>query len=249
MKKTPKVKNPPFKPSEASFTLFLNTQSFGPKGADPGHPDPLTATITTEIALEYRELAAIHVDLRFCQHACSRMLDQRQGLKKTKSLFDSHLPYMDEMRLTMMGAFVTYARCFGTGKRLRLDYKQIWGEKDPARDAHQYFKDIRDKFIAHCINDFEDVGVALTYVLEDEKPVVFLLTDAYSTAFIPSVDLIKWLRRLSKQAQKHVENRMDQLRAQILKAGKEMTAEELGALPNLKVRAGSFGQAKNVKPR
>lgn len=233
-------RNPPFKIKDANYSLFMYAQSWGPKGSNPGHSNPQLAKLNTDEADEYGQLVAIHVDLRFCELLSDLMIKQRRAMKSIKKIDNSHLPFIDEMRMAMIASHVAYGRCFGTGKRQRLDHRKIWREGDSARKAHRYFKDVRDKFVAHSVNDFEDVGVALTYVMEDEEPSVFHVTDAIATSIIPSDYLVKWLRRLSKQAQKHVENRIDELRNRILKQGKQLTGDELKAMPGLSVKAGAF---------
>jgi len=230
--------------------MFLLGQAFGPKGVDPGHSQPINARLNTDLALDYGQLAGVHVDLRHCQHLCNRMLELRPQLKRMQkqSLPENQiLQTVDEMRMTMITALVVYVRCFSGGKRLRLDHTQVWKEKDPARDAHHYFKNVRDKFVAHPVNDFEDVAVALTYVMEEDHPVIFAVSDAYGASVLPNEYLIRWLRRLSKQAQKYVENRLDQLRPQLIKAGKSLTVDELQALPKLLIKAGNFNEPGKAK--
>ena len=244
-----KRKNPSFVMKDATYSLFMNFQSFGEKGTNHKLREAQLAKLNTEKAKEYGELAAIHMDLRFCEHLCDRMLANRRQLKTIPLLQPCHTPIMDEMRMAMIASHVAYCRCFGSGTRQRLDHRDIWREGDPARDAHQYFKDVRDKFVAHSVNDFEDVGVALAYIMEEEGPSVFHVMDAVGTSILPSDYLVKWLRRLSKQAQKHVENRIDQLFTQILKSGKQLTESELKAMPTLSLTAGAYDKPGKARSR
>jgi len=247
MAKERKKKNPAFSSREAGFSLVTLGMTFGPKGQALIHDDARIAALDNEEAKLYGELAAVHVDLKHCEHLCDRMLDLRRTLKKFPRDADGAGFAFDNMRMAMISALVSYMRCFGQGKRERLDPRVIWKEGDSARDAHQYFKDVRDKFVAHSVNDFEDVSVGLTYMFEDKERTVLSLTDVIGTAALPNEYLLKWLRRLSKQAQKHVENRLDQIRAPLLKRAKALTKAELDALPTLQIKAGSYDSPTRPK--
>lgn len=56
-------------------------------------------------------------------------------------------------------AVVRYGRCFASGVRRRLKREDL--AKLDASDlaAHDYFKALRDKFVAHSVNPFEDTYV------------------------------------------------------------------------------------------
>jgi hypothetical protein len=61
-------------------------------------------------------------------------------------------------------ALIAYARCFGTGVRARLD-KGIFGDQEDMIRMHDYYKNIRDKHLAHSVNPFEvtATGIAVLY--------------------------------------------------------------------------------------
>lgn len=65
------------------------------------------------------------------------------------------------VRSLWSSALISYVRCFASGRRAKLDkkiYVDLLG--DPI-GTHQYYKDTRDKHIAHPVNAFEEVGVGL----------------------------------------------------------------------------------------
>ena len=55
-------------------------------------------------------------------------------------------------------ALVKYVRCFTSGKRFGLD-PSVFDGLAGASETHQYFKNMRDKHVAHSVNPFEGVGV------------------------------------------------------------------------------------------
>ena len=63
----------------------------------------------------------------------------------------------------MIAALISYTRCFSAGKRLGLSediFKNDKLEGDPL-GCHHYFKNLRDKHIAHSVNPFEQIVVDL----------------------------------------------------------------------------------------
>ena len=65
------------------------------------------------------------------------------------------------VRSLWSSALISYVRCFGSGRRARLEasiYAYLPG--DPI-GTHQYYKDTRDKHIAHPVNAFEEVLVGV----------------------------------------------------------------------------------------
>lgn len=67
-------------------------------------------------------------------------------------------------------ALVTYCRCFGKGKREPLKVDVFDDLPTEAMDAHNYFKDMRDKHIAHSVNKCEHVQVGVMLVPEELGP-------------------------------------------------------------------------------
>lgn len=53
-------------------------------------------------------------------------------------------------------AVIKYGRTFGSGARAGIPMAWINSLPTPYQECHRYFKDLRDKFIAHSVNAFED---------------------------------------------------------------------------------------------
>lgn len=69
-------------------------------------------------------------------------------------------PYVLEAMI--VAAVIKYFRCFGRGMRANLKPSDVAVLGHEKRSAHDYFKNLRDKFIAHPVNHFEDSFVTAT---------------------------------------------------------------------------------------
>jgi hypothetical protein len=58
-------------------------------------------------------------------------------------------------------AFTSYGRCFGTGVRASLDSDLVKRLPAHLQDRHAQVKNLRDKWVAHSVNSFEDVRIRI----------------------------------------------------------------------------------------
>ncbi len=65
------------------------------------------------------------------------------------------------VRSLWTSALISYARCFGSGRRARLEPYIFANLQGDPLDTHQYYIDTRNKHIAHPVNAFEEVRVGL----------------------------------------------------------------------------------------
>ncbi len=82
-------------------------------------------------------------------------------------------PSIEESRVmtaVCVAAVVTYGRTMTTGVRSGITLEQIRELPAHLQDAHQYFKDFRDKFIAHSVNALEENAVVAYLVPEERGP-------------------------------------------------------------------------------
>ena len=102
------------------------------------------------MAARLGDLSLVLLDLRSVIELCRRL-----GSELAK-------PAAERDNLTIealwTAALVKYVRCFTSGKRTELD-ASVFEDINGARDTHQYFKNMRDKHVAHSVNPFEGVGV------------------------------------------------------------------------------------------
>lgn len=94
------------------------------------------------------DLYGIENDLRACREYCEKYLQVFAGI---------HQPTEETRHLECFSVyiFVKYGRCFKGGIRSATE-KQILGNLiSDDLDLHQLVIDVRDKYIAHSVNDFE----------------------------------------------------------------------------------------------
>jgi hypothetical protein len=131
-------------------------------------------------------------------------------------------------------ALVTYVRCFASGKRYGLTeriYSELPGEPI---DTHRYYKDTRDKHIAHSVNAFEETVVG-GILSDQELESIEVLGVANLTAhrISDSAGGVDQLRGLAEHARRYIAQKGHEAEEKILNKAKSLTAEQLRALPRL----------------
>jgi|GEM_PF-2671187 len=73
-------------------------------------------------------------------------------------------------------SLIRYFRCFATNVRLGLVRFDLAELSDELLKQHDYFKDLRDKFVAHSVNPFEENWVTATAIVRDgvQQPITAL---------------------------------------------------------------------------
>ena len=180
------------------------------------------------------DLASIFQDLSFTIQACQGLLDVMKGEPKDAILMQS----------IWTAALISYVRCFATGKRFGLSEETISHLEGNPIDVHRFYKNLRDKHIAHSVNPFEEVAVGLVLPkqgsTENEIQGVATLSKRHIAASREDVEnlivlastLREEVRRLAKEAE-----------AETLEAGKEIPLENLYKRPRLRVTAPGSDQA------
>lgn len=103
------------------------------------------------------DLTGIRNDLEAVARICKRVQNDAGNFKFEPGV--NVLAMLDERMLAadlVCAAIVRFMRTHGTG--VRGGIPSSWVEDLPTdlRDAHTYFKNLRDKFIAHSVNPLED---------------------------------------------------------------------------------------------
>lgn len=135
--------------------------------------------IKSEMARQLADYSLIENDITGVISACDRLLTELSN------------EVVDEIVCASLWtqALIRYGRCFGSqGFRKSVSVEPF--VKEEFKTIHQYFRDIRDKHIAHSVNNFENaaVGVVISAPNEDDKKVfevgVLDYRVAYSTGKI-----------------------------------------------------------------
>lgn len=102
------------------------------------------------------DLHGIDNDLRDVVKLCNKCLDFLQALPPPEG---DPIDWLDKSWLSgeiSFAAVIKYGRTFGSGTRLSIPSSWIERLTPEYQDKHRYFKNLRDKFIAHSVNSFED---------------------------------------------------------------------------------------------
>lgn len=118
--------------------------------------------IKSEMASQLADYSLIENDITDVVSACDRLLIELSN------------EVIDEIVCASLWtqALIRYGRCFGSsGFRKSVSVEPF--VKEEFKSIHQYFRDIRDKHIAHSVNNFENaaVGVVISAPSEDDKKV------------------------------------------------------------------------------
>ncbi|MGQ0526266.1 MAG: hypothetical protein ACT4P8_21710 [Betaproteobacteria bacterium] len=105
--------------------------------------------VTLPEAEALADLYGIEYDLATASYLCAKALEMWESDSRDYLVIEA----------LVSATIVRYARCFATGTRLGLARIDLAELQSSALSAHDYFKALRDKFVAHSINPFEETFV------------------------------------------------------------------------------------------
>lgn len=184
------------------------------------------AQVDFQEARNLADLASIHQDLSFVVDGLSRLLRLLQN--------DDEDTVVQQSLWT--AALVAYTRCFATGKRLGLSedilQTQEWEGDDPIK-CHRYYRNLRDKHIAHSVNPFEEVAVGLVLSPPDAQTWQVEGVAVLSRKLMfPSAEGVRTLLNLASCARREIASRAEALTDETLQAGRRFPIDDLLAPTN-----------------
>lgn len=215
-------------------------------------PDPIVRVTDGEEGSRKREILAYRLELEESQdaeqfHAVFRdlqtvvltanylvdILNERTAQQGELASVGTY-PLVE--RSLYIAALVTYARCFGSGKRRRLDESIFFGDAEYLLDWHRYFIEVRNKHIAHSVNPFE-VHDAIVWIedVETESPKVHRVSVANTVRQSDDSRTVRQLSQLAAYAQAIAYGKMDTTLKKLQNLIDQWSAEELRALKPLVV--------------
>jgi hypothetical protein len=196
------------------------------------------------------EWHSVYRDLEFVIEVSSylvRLLEQReQQLGQPTSVGSSGA----HEQALYTAALVAYMRCFGSGKRKnRLDESIFSGDAAHLLERHRYYKNTRDKHIAHSVNAFETTKSAAWIAgLDTENPEIRQVGVLYTIRTTDAIDAIRWMVKLATYAQTIAFGRMDRANKKLHQRVHALSKEKLKKLKMLKVYP-SMGPETAATPR
>jgi hypothetical protein len=127
-----------------------------PKMSTTDYPVKLTGPDTYRLA----DMAGVHMDLRTVTGTCAQL--QRKVQRESDAML--------ELEAMQAFALIRYGRCFKGGVRTAFLIPPEWIAALPAelRHAHADFLALRDKHIAHSVNDWE-LNIPVARVRVDQE--------------------------------------------------------------------------------
>jgi len=181
------------------------------------YPVKLTGPETYRLA----DMAGVLIDLRMTSGTAAQLSRRREEKN----------PDMLVLEAMQDSALIHYGRCYSGGIRTAFLIPQEWIDDLPAdlRQAHRDFLDLRDKHIAHSVNDWEiNTPVARARIDRETGEVnVHAVNVNKSRVVMLASDSLDKLWRLAKALADRVEKDMKVEQAKLLEIAKKIPVEEL----------------------
>lgn len=176
------------------------------------------AELKSTKAKELADRAAIFQDLAFCVACCARAIENLRAASQDAVL----------IRALWTAALVAYARCFTSGVRYGLTSDLFEHFDGEPRETHEYYVDLRNKHIAHSVNQFEQVviGAVLSAPDASMRSVEGIAT-LTGTNISESAESVEQLRTLALTALKYIAETGKELSAEVLEEAKTLPIENL----------------------
>lgn len=221
----------------------------------PGEPPPPGTDevfrLDLEEARESEDYHAIYGDLdlvvnmtRYIRGALLRQSPKPSGASSPLSTSEMVLNGL------WVAALVTYGRCFHKGKRRWLGERIFEGEKEDILVWHRYFRDTRDKHIAHSVNPFEihATGVHISDHDGDDPRVESVVTMHATRAGEPP-DVVGYLEWLATYARDYVWKKHNEASRKVFNKAKSLSKEQLRKLRPLQVMLQQSFEAAKARRR
>jgi len=164
------------------------------------------------------DVASIIRDLQATRETCTRVI----------GLLDS--PQKDPILLEGLwsAALVRYIRCFAYGKRYGLTEDVFEGLQGDPIGTHRWYKNLRDKHVAHSVNPYEQVRVGIVLSPEEARDRKILGISTLAGVFIcPDKEGVRQLGMLATVLLKRVTQMGKECEAKVLEIAKQIPLDEL----------------------
>ena len=177
------------------------------------------------------DLSGIDADLEAVLRICARC--EKQMKEMPPPVEGPGMVWWEDVQALgdlMFAAVVRYGRTLSTGKREGIPADWINALPEPLRESHAYFKALRDKYIAHSVNQLEDnqVFVLLTPQFAEQQEPTRITVDRGHLLTIGQSDLRR-LVGLVEALRKLVTNEVESETSKVLAIARAMPIEEIWA--------------------
>jgi hypothetical protein len=177
---------------------------------------------------ELADLAGLHTDLISVVDMTRRLYEM---LLQEEQNHDQLM-----IKSLWISALIIYVRCFTSGKRYGLTediYSELPGEPII---THRYYKDTRDKHIAHSVNAFEETVVGIILSGQEPESVEAIgVAHLTSNRISDSAEGVRQLGGLAEHDRRYVAQKAQEAQDRILNKARALPVEQLRTLPRLGV--------------
>ena len=175
------------------------------------------------------DLSSINSDLEAVIRICNRCEITSIELHKASP----SLSWMEEQEVLgdlKFAAVIRYGRTIGSGVRQSIPLDWIEALPDSSREAHQYFKALRDKYVAHSVSQLEDnqVFVMLSPQFSEDQQPSHVTVDKGRLLTLGSGDIAS-LRTLAQELLKTVLREIELEKERLLMLARQMPLEKIKA--------------------
>lgn len=203
-----------------------------PEGEEAGIP---AYELDLEESRDTEEFHAVYRDLEFVVNVSNyliQVMEQRERQQGEPTSVGTS-SFLEQALYT--AALVAYVRCFSTGKRKhRLDDSIFKGDAEHLLERHQYYKNTRDKHIAHSVNAFEITKTAAWIKGQDtDAPEIQMVGAIYTYMMSETIDDIRSMMKLATYVQTIVHGRLNNANLKLSERVHNLSKEELKKLKQI----------------
>jgi len=187
-------------------------------------PGYRVVAVDTESCDRVRDLASLRRDLELAKLFAETYTDRASSRPTDERFADDAL---------WMSALVVYGRAFGSSVRTSERLSDDWLE-DGERAAHRFLLDLRNKFVAHAVNNFEHT-VVIAYLANSafERRNVSRLGQMHAEIIPLSKEQLAGMIGLCNRYIVHVNRRLRTALSQVSSELETLGLDEVYALPDL----------------
>ena len=169
------------------------------------------------------DLAGINEDLQHTAAICQKL---EEAWRQTP-------PDPITIEALSTAALVRYSRCFTSGVRRRLPEELLASLTPKHQRLHQIIRDLRDKYVAHSVNPFEENIVVIEVTESPDSPRVLDVAVDHRRLAGLKPDMAADLRGLALALSLHVSERFVAERRRIAQVVQDLPSGVIDGLPEV----------------
>lgn len=197
----------------------------------------IVAELDIPEAKKLADLVSISQDLNFCIDCCERLVGLLESDSKESTLIQS----------LWTSALISYVRCFATGKRFGLSEDILLKFEGEPIEVHNYYKNLRDKNIAHSVNPFEQIKIGVVLSHPDSEKEVLGIANLGMKHISGVADDVRQLAQIALTFLAEVAKLRKDAQDQTLIAAKKIPIADLYRQPRMQLVAPSGEQAGKAR--